>query len=131
MSTKPAACEQEPEGILAPVAAPAEDGTRRARWGTLLDRVAQGDVDACGSFYDESSGLAFTLILHIVRDRQAAEDALLELYTRVWTLAREQAHRDRHPVAWLISLARHSAVTKLRRFSPSNPSLLAFEPFRL
>jgi RNA polymerase sigma-70 factor (ECF subfamily) len=88
-------------------------GNRRRRWAALLDRIAAGDINALGALYDESSSLAFGLIMHILQDAQAAEDALLDVYTQVRDRARVNA-AERDPVSWLMALARDAAVARLR-----------------
>jgi RNA polymerase sigma-70 factor (ECF subfamily) len=121
--------------------AAAEDN-RATRWTVLLDRIAEGDVDACGAFYDESSGLTFSLMMHILQNWEAAEETLVKLYRVVWTRARLDAHRTHDPVAWLVDLARSAALSRLRQTRrsrsvasvmalPSAPrtSVVAFEPF--
>ena len=113
---------------------------RGRRWAALLDQIAAGDINALGTLYDESSSLTFGLIMHILQDREAAEDALVELYTQVRDQARVKAP-ERNPVSWLIGLARHTALARLQRSRhsrhplqlpplPSAPatSLMPFEP---
>ena len=92
-------------------------------WMALLNRIAEGDVDACSTFYDETSGLAFSLMMHILQNREAAEAALLDLYLQVWTRARLRAHQRQNPMTWLIGLARTIAVARLPRHRrPANPN---------
>src|SRR2546426_931784 len=120
-------------------ARPGENDT--ARWTTLLNRIAENDVDACATFYDESCRLTFSLVMHILQDREAAEEALLDLYLQVWTRARLRADQTRNPMTWLIGLARKTALARLPQNRQSSnraqlPSLapapqasvLAFEP---
>jgi RNA polymerase sigma-70 factor, ECF subfamily len=114
---------------------------RGRRWTALLDRIAAGDTEALGSLYDESSSLAFGLIMHILQDREAAEDALVAVYRQVWEQARSNV-QARNPVSWLMGLARRAALARRggrRHFSypvqlPSLPpapatSVTRFEPF--
>lgn len=119
---------------------PVLDQNRRTRWGALIARIANGDIEACGTLYDESSCLAFSLIVHILQDRKLAEDALVDMFVQVRTKARTRGHRVADPVAWLIDLARSAALARLPqgRRSPSEAlssslgparSVLAFEPF--
>jgi RNA polymerase sigma-70 factor (ECF subfamily) len=89
------------------------EGNSASAWAALIDRIAEGDIGACGTFYDESSGLAFSLIVHILQDWEAAEDTLLELYDEVWARARRYDHQNRNPVSWFIELARRAALVRL------------------
>jgi RNA polymerase sigma-70 factor (ECF subfamily) len=141
MSTNSAALEIE-DARLQPL--PSSHGPLQAdhatRWTALLNRIAEGDVDACETFYDESSGLTFSLMMHILQNREAAEEALLDLYLQVWARTRLRAHRTHNPATWLIALARSTALARLRnRYSNGgtqsasiaapHASVVAFEPF--
>ncbi len=141
MNTNSAAFEVE-DARLQPL--PSSHGPLQAdhatRWTALLNRIAEGDVDACETFYDESSGLTFSLMMHILQNREAAEEALLDLYLQVWARARVRAHRTHNPATWLIALARSTALARLQN-RPSNngtqlaslaalhASVVSFEPF--
>jgi len=141
MNTNSAAFEIE-DARLQPL--PSGHGPLQAnhatRWTALLNRIAEGDVDACETFYDESSGQTFSLMMHILQNRDAAEEALLDLYLQVWSRARLRAHRTQNPATWLIALARSTALARLRdrhstggAQSASIPaphaSVVTFEPF--
>lgn len=93
---------------------PAPVGSGRITWTTLLDRLAAGDMDACAALYDQSATAAFSLIACILGDRAAAEETLRDLYVEIMDRARRGEHRDRDPVAWLLSLARSAAISRLR-----------------
>jgi RNA polymerase sigma-70 factor (ECF subfamily) len=85
------------------------------RWTALLNRIAEGDVDACETFYDETACLTFSLTMHILQNREEAEDALLDAYLEVWVRARLRAHQGHHPTTWLIALVRNTALARLRK----------------
>jgi RNA polymerase sigma-70 factor (ECF subfamily) len=87
---------------------------RGRRWAALLDRVAGGDINALGALYDESSSLTFGLVMHILQDREAAEDVLVDVYKQVREQARWNA-ATRNPLSWLLGLARRTALTRLQR----------------
>src|ERR1051325_9659196 len=88
--------------------------TAASPWDALLDRVAIGDSAACATLYDHSATAAFSLILHIVRDRTIAEEALRDFYVSVAERAARHERRGRDPQAWLLSLARAAAINRLR-----------------
>ena len=130
MTTR-AAVSTGPAGYAEPTnAAVLAESARSRRWTALLERMAAGDLDACGTFYDESAQLTFSLIMQIVHDRNVAEDALVDLYVDVRDRARRGEHRNRNPLAWLITLARSTgqARRRPRRSAPgaSRSRVLAF-----
>ena len=126
MNTNSAAFEIE-DARLQPL--PSGHGPLQAnhatRWTALLNRIAEGDVDACETLYDESSGLIFSLMMHILQNREAAEEALLDLYLQVWARARLRAHRIHNPTTWLIALARSTALARLRNRHSNGGAQLA------
>src|SRR5207247_4748103 len=80
----------------------------------LIARIAHGDRDAFGRFYDGFAGLALGLIRRVLRDPAAAEEVLQEVFWQVW---REAAHYDPRrgsPEAWLLMRARTRASGRLR-----------------
>jgi RNA polymerase sigma-70 factor (ECF subfamily) len=80
----------------------------------LLERIAARDASAVGELYDRYSGLLFSIILRILRDRSEAEDVLQEVFVRVWTRADTYDGRLGAPGAWLTRMARNRAIDKLR-----------------
>jgi RNA polymerase sigma-70 factor, ECF subfamily len=113
-------------------------GNRGRKWTALLDRIAAGDAEAVGILYDESSNVVFSLILHVLQNRQAAEDALLDAYVRI----RQEARRrdaTQNPVAWIVAVARRTALERLRHIpaserpaqwpAPPAPSATSVLPF--
>jgi hypothetical protein len=106
------------------------ESSRARRWSALLDRIAAGDLDACGTFYDESSQLAFSIIMQIVQDSDRAEDAMVGLYVDIRNRAQRGEHRERSPLPWLIALARDAAAPPPLRFRPA-PTACRVLPFNL
>ena len=80
----------------------------------LLERIAARDAAAVGELYDRYSGLLFSILLRILRDRSEAEDVLQEVFVRVWTRADSYDGRLGTPGAWLTRMARNRAIDKLR-----------------
>jgi len=86
---------------------------RSRRWAALLDRIAAGDGDAVAILYDESSSATFSLILHVLQDRRAAERALVDTYVRIRDEARARDARE-GAVAWILAVARRAALNRLQ-----------------
>ncbi len=80
----------------------------------LIARVAQGDRDAFGRFYDALAPLAFGLIRRLLPDRESAADVLQEVFWEIWREAPRYDPRRGSPEAWVIVRARARAIDQLR-----------------
>jgi RNA polymerase sigma-70 factor, ECF subfamily len=80
----------------------------------LIDRIVARDTGAFSELYDRHSRLLYSLILRILRDRSAAEEALQEVFVSVWTRAEKYNPAAGAPVAWLVGIARNRAIDRLR-----------------
>jgi RNA polymerase sigma-70 factor (ECF subfamily) len=84
------------------------------RLAALMSRISGGDQAALAELYDTTSRLAFGLICRVLQDRAAAEEVLLDVYTRAWTQAGDYASDRISPFAWLMELSRTRAIHRLR-----------------
>jgi RNA polymerase sigma-70 factor (ECF subfamily) len=81
----------------------------------LLLRIADRDSNALAELYDRHAPLLFALLVRILRDRTEAEDALQDVFIRVWQRAETYNPVFGTPVAWLVRIARNRAIDRLRR----------------
>jgi len=81
----------------------------------LLRRLASGDADALGEFYDLYAGLANGLALRILRRVSDAEDVVQEVFVQVWRQAARYDPERGSPQAWLSIMTRTRALDRLRR----------------
>jgi RNA polymerase sigma-70 factor (ECF subfamily) len=88
----------------------------------LLIRVAAGDRAAFRAVYTASSAKLFGVALRILRTKSEAEDALQEVYTRVWLNARRFDPDKGTGMTWLIAIARNHAIDRLRARPPAADS---------
>lgn len=80
----------------------------------LLQRISAQDRRAFREIYSATSAKLMGVLLRILGNRAEAEDALQEVYTRVWLRAsRFDASRGRG-MTWLIAIARNHAIDRLR-----------------
>ncbi|MDQ5874492.1 MAG: RNA polymerase subunit sigma [Actinomycetota bacterium] len=77
----------------------------------LLARIAQGDREAFGRFYDAFAGLALGLIRRIVRDPAASEE---EVFWQIWQEAARYDPRRGSPEAWVVMRSKTRAIDRLR-----------------
>jgi RNA polymerase sigma-70 factor (ECF subfamily) len=81
----------------------------------LVERMADGDQEALGQPYDETSAPVHGLRRRILRDASAAEEVTIEVYAQAYQQAwRYDAGRGT-PLAWLLTMARSRALSRLRR----------------
>lgn len=84
----------------------------------LLGRIALRDRAALSALYSSVSPKLFAVSLRILRDRGDAEDALQEVFVKIWQHADRFAATGRSPVAWLVTIARYHAIDMLRARKP-------------
>lgn len=85
----------------------------------LIARVALGDRQAFDRLYARTSPKLFGVAVRILNDRAEAEDALQEIYVRVWQAADRYRPGRAGPMSWLIAIARNRAIDRLRARKPA------------
>jgi RNA polymerase sigma-70 factor, ECF subfamily len=81
---------------------------------TLVRRMAAGDREAFGTFYDRYAPLVYPLIVRIVRDRSDAADVLQDVFWEAWQGATTYDPARGSPEAWMITRARARAIDRVR-----------------
>lgn len=80
----------------------------------LVERMMAGDESALSAVYDRYSGMLFAMLVRILRDPQAAEEILQDMFLQLWRgAARFDANRGSLP-AWLMVIGRNRALSRLR-----------------
>ncbi|KKJ78692.1 RNA polymerase sigma factor [Kiloniella litopenaei] len=80
----------------------------------LIGRVALGDKTALTVLYDATNGKLFSICLRVLKSRPEAEDALQDVYLRIWAKADRYQVTGHSPMTWLITVARNLAIDRLR-----------------
>ena len=80
----------------------------------LISRVALGDRLAFARLYTHTSPKLFGVCLRILRDRTDAEEALQEIYIRVWQRAKSFGRAAGTGNSWLVSIARNHSIDLIR-----------------
>lgn len=91
--------------------------------GYLLGRVALGDLKAFAALYRATSPKLFSIVLRILRNRTEAEEALQEVYVKIWQRAARYAPEQGQGATWLAAIARNQAIDIMRARRPE-PVLL-------
>lgn len=81
----------------------------------LIARTALRDRAAFAALYGATSAKLFGICLRVLKDRAEAEDALQEVYIKVWDRADRYQVTGHSPMTWLITVARNAAIDRLRR----------------
>ncbi len=89
----------------------------------LIQRVALRDRAALAQLYPAVSPKLFSVCLRILRDRSDAEDALQEVFIKIWQRADRFAVAGTSPVGWLVAIARNHSIDRLRSRKPVSDSI--------
>lgn len=81
----------------------------------LLARIALRDRAAFRTLHDACAPKLFGICLRLLRDRREAEDALQEIFVKIWHGADRFAATVGNPSAWLNAVARNHAIDRLRQ----------------
>lgn len=79
-----------------------------------IARMALNDRAAFQRVYHATSGKLFGICLRVLDHRAEAEDALQETYVKIWKNADRYAAGGYSPITWLATIARNTAIDKLR-----------------
>ena len=85
----------------------------------MIAKCALGDRRAFAALYQATSGKLFGVLLRILTDRAEAEDALQEVYVKIWKGAGLYRVNGLSPMTWLITIARNHAIDRLRGRRPA------------
>lgn len=86
----------------------------RAEDERLVTRVVAGDRRAFEALYDRYAATVFGLALKMLADREVAEDAVQEIFWRVWRRL-GSFDRSRAFAPWLFGIAHNYCIDELRR----------------
>jgi RNA polymerase sigma-70 factor (ECF subfamily) len=91
----------------------------RASDAALIDRIVAKDETALAALYDRYAGMLSSVLNRILRDNQAAEEILQDIFYQLWRTA-AQFDRSRGSLpGWLMVIGRNRAISLLRRRNPS------------
>ena len=85
----------------------------------LLARCAEGDRSALEALYARVAPILLAVLMRMLRRRDAAEDALQDVFVSVWQRARQFDPIRGRALAWLVSMARYRAIDLQRAARPA------------
>jgi RNA polymerase sigma-70 factor (ECF subfamily) len=80
----------------------------------LIVRTSMKDREAFDMLYRNTNAKLFGVCLRVLSDRSEAEEALQEVFVKIWTKADRFAVSDLSPISWLVAVARNHAIDRLR-----------------
>ena len=89
----------------------------------LIARCALRDRAAFRDLYTRTSAKLFGVVLRILKDRSEAEEALQEVYVKIWQRADRYVPGQYSPISWLVAIARNHALDMMRARRPTNDDL--------
>ncbi len=81
----------------------------------LMQRVAANQEAGVGELYDRFGSLVFRMAVQSLPTRDEADDAVQEIFVRLWKTADRYDPRKAALVTWVMLLTRRHLVDKLRR----------------
>lgn len=94
----------------------------------LLSRIALKDRAAFDRLYAIAAPKLFAVCLRIVSERSEAEDAVQEVFIKIWGRADRYAQSDATAMGWLCAIARNHCIDRVRaRRAPARPVDEAFD----
>lgn len=91
----------------------------------LIARTALRDRSAFQTLYLATSAKLFGVALRILRDRSEAEEALQEVYVKIWQRADRYVVGGYSPISWLVAVARNHCLDLLRARKPASDDIEA------
>lgn len=82
---------------------------------TTLERVAEGDRVAFRDLYQAVGPKLFSICKRLMRDHQAAEDALQDVMVRIWEKSPLFDRSKGDAMAWMVALARSVIFNRLAK----------------
>lgn len=80
----------------------------------LIRRMVDADETALGALYDRWSRSLYSLVLHLLRDPDEAEDVVEETFWQAWKKASAYEPSKGAVSTWLLTIGRRKALDRLR-----------------
>lgn len=82
--------------------------------GALLGLISAGDADAFEALYRRVAELVHGVALKVLRNQAHAEEITHDVFVHIWQHARKFAGDRGSPVSWIMMIAHHRAVDRVR-----------------
>lgn len=81
----------------------------------LYSRIREKDKDALEYLYDRYEKILFSFLLKMTQDRDLAEEALQEVFIKIWRGVGEYDDSKGKFTSWLFRMAQNSAIDLIRK----------------
>jgi RNA polymerase sigma-70 factor (ECF subfamily) len=90
----------------------------------LIRRMVEADETALGALYDRWVRSLYSLVLHLLRDPDEAEDVVEETFWQAWRKADSYEPSRGAVSTWLLTIGRRKALDRLRARKRSREDLI-------
>lgn len=80
----------------------------------LIRRMVDADETALGALYDRWVNSLYSLVLHLLKDPDDAEDVVEETFWQAWRKASSYEPSRGAVSTWLLTIGRHKALDRIR-----------------
>src|SRR5678810_1498738 len=80
----------------------------------LMRRIVEADETALGALYDSWVRSLYSLVLHLLKDPDEAEDVVEETFWQAWRKADSYEPSKGAVSTWLLTIGRRKALDRLR-----------------
>ncbi len=96
-----------------PPQSPAAHPTEKVDDAVLLRRIADGDVAALGSLFDQMARQVYSLVMQLLRNHDEAEDIVESTFWQAWQESAQLAENP-DPRSWLLATGRRRTLEQMR-----------------
>ena len=89
---------------------------------TFLVATARGDRAAFAELYQRTAPKLFAILLRILPSKSVAEEALQDVFLKIWQNAGSFSPEAGPAMGWLISITRNRAIDIIRAKNPAKPA---------
>ena len=86
----------------------------------LIARCSLRDRAAFRTLYQRTSAKLFGVVLRVLKNRAEAEEAIQEVYIKIWQRADRYVPGQYSPISWLVAIARNHALDMIRARRPES-----------
>jgi RNA polymerase sigma-70 factor (ECF subfamily) len=99
------------------------DQSGAAEIAALIARCSLSDRKAFSLLYQRTSAKLFGVVLRILKNRAEAEEAIQEVYIKIWQRSDRFVAGQYSPISWLVASARNHALDMVRARRPVGDDL--------